>query len=47
MAPAGNQRYVGTPKSRARSTIARRFSGIGDTPNSMLQVIASPFHGAG
>ena len=43
---AGSQRYAGTPNSFPRSTIARRDSGIGDTPNSMPRVSVLPFHGA-
>jgi len=36
---------VGTPNMRPRSTVARRDSGNGDTPNSMPRVNVLPFHG--
>ena len=39
---AGTHRYVGAPKSRPRSIICRRVSGIGDTPNSIPRVIVRP-----
>src|SRR5438128_11528760 len=42
---AGSHRYVGTPNRRPRSTIARRVSGNGETPNSIPHAIVCPFQG--
>src|SRR5215203_5414956 len=44
--PAGIHLYVGVSNRRARSTIARRVSGNGDTPNSIPRVRVFERHGA-
>src|SRR5688572_24605951 len=44
--PAGIHLKVGVSNIRPRSTMARRLSGKGETPNSMPRVMVREFHGA-